>query len=68
MGFAPLGIETGEGALVHLDLMGIFVAGLLTFPTPCVLPLIPVYLSILAGSDIGRLGSEGRGQLLRSPR
>ena len=29
-----------------------FIAGLLAFFSPCVLPLLPVYLSILAGSDI----------------
>jgi cytochrome c-type biogenesis protein len=49
---------------MSFDLLGIFGAGLLTFLTPCVLPLIPVYLSILAGSDVRRLESEGKGQLM----
>ncbi len=31
----------------------VFVAGLLTFVSPCVLPLIPIYLSILSGGDSG---------------
>lgn len=35
-----------------------FLAGLLAFFSPCVLPLLPVYLGILAGSDIS--GSENR--------
>lgn len=29
--------------------LGVFAAGLLTFLSPCVLPLVPVYLGILAG-------------------
>ena len=49
---------------MSFDLLGIFGAGLLTFLTPCVLPLIPVYLSILAGADVSRLESEGKGQLM----
>jgi cytochrome c-type biogenesis protein len=49
---------------MSLDLLGIFGAGLLTFVTPCVLPLIPIYLSALVGSDIRSLNKAGRGQLL----
>ncbi len=32
-----------------MDLVGVFAAGLLTFATPCVLPLIPIYLALLMG-------------------
>lgn len=42
---------------MELPLGTVFVAGLLTFVSPCVLPLVPVYLGILAGSaeeDRGR--------------
>ena len=35
----------------------IFLAGLLTFLSPCVLPLIPIYLSVLLGGSIEELGS-----------
>lgn len=35
---------------MEFSFLGIFGAGLLTFLSPCVLPLIPVYLGILAGS------------------
>lgn len=45
-------------------LLGIFGAGLATFFTPCVLPLVPIYLSALVGGDIEELGDGGRGQLL----
>jgi cytochrome c-type biogenesis protein len=33
---------------VPFDLLGIFGAGALTFVTPCVLPLVPLYLAALA--------------------
>ncbi len=35
----------------------IFLAGLLTFASPCVLPLIPIYLSVLLGGSIEDLDS-----------
>lgn len=47
-----------------LSLAGIFAAGLLTFVTPCVLPLIPIYLSAMVGGDVRQLDVSGRGQLL----
>ncbi len=36
-----------------------FLAGLLSFITPCVLPLVPVYLSILSGSSFDEMTSRG---------
>ena len=44
---------------MDISLLGVFVAGLLTFASPCVLPLVPVYLGILAG-EAGPDGSGGR--------
>lgn len=35
-----------------LSLLAIFGAGLLTFASPCVLPLMPIYLSTIAGSAL----------------
>ncbi len=35
---------------MELSLLAAFAAGILTFASPCVLPLAPVYLSLLAGS------------------
>jgi len=46
------------------DLIGVFGAGLLTFVTPCVLPLVPIYLSALVGADIRKLDSGRRGHLV----
>ena len=36
-----------------------FLAGLVSFITPCVLPLVPVYLSILSGSSFDQLTGRG---------
>lgn len=43
---------------MEFSFLGVFAAGLLTFLSPCVLPLIPVYLGILAGS--AERGTEPR--------
>jgi len=47
-----------------LGLFSVFGAGLLTFVTPCVLPLIPIYLSALIGGNIYDMEGQSRGQLL----
>lgn len=49
---------------MQLDLFGIFGAGVLTYLTPCVLPVIPIYLSALLGGDIRNASTTGRGQLV----
>src|SRR5256714_14091159 len=36
-----------------------FFAGLLSFLAPCVLPLVPGYLSAVSAVDAGRLGERG---------
>lgn len=45
------------------DLLAVFGAGLLSFATPCVLPVIPIYLAALAGGDLRSLDG-GRFRLL----
>jgi len=47
-----------------LSFLGVFAAGLLTFVTPCVLPLVPIYLAAMVGGDIRSLSGIGRGQLV----
>ncbi len=47
-----------------LNLLTIFGTGLLTFLTPCVLPLVPLYLASLAGGDLKAVASLPRAQLL----
>jgi cytochrome c-type biogenesis protein len=39
---------------MSLSLVAIFAAGLLTFASPCVLPLMPIYLTTIAGSSLDR--------------
>lgn len=49
--------------ITTLSLSGIglaFLAGVLSFVSPCVLPLLPVYLSFISGVGVERLGSERR--------
>jgi cytochrome c-type biogenesis protein len=38
--------------VLSFNLIGLFGAGLLTFASPCVLPLIPVYLALLLGGTV----------------
>jgi cytochrome c-type biogenesis protein len=55
----------------HLPLpIAVFLAGLLSFLSPCVLPLVPGYVSLISGTSAEQLGSEdrklGRSVLLNS--
>jgi cytochrome c-type biogenesis protein len=53
-------------ATVHADPLGLLVAfgaGMLSFLSPCVLPLVPAYLSMVSGLSAAELGA-----LQRSPR
>ncbi len=43
----------------EVTLVAAFIAGLLSFLSPCVLPLIPAYISFIAGVSIEELTSEG---------
>ena len=42
----------------------IFLAGLLSFLSPCVLPLVPIYISYLSGSSISGDTSSNRWHVL----
>lgn len=53
-----------EGSLAPAMLMA-FVAGLISFLSPCVLPLVPGYLSIISGVSLDRLKSEAGNTILR---
>jgi cytochrome c-type biogenesis protein len=41
--------------------VGVFLAGLVSFLSPCVLPLVPPYLAYLGGSSLDRLQAGGTG-------
>jgi cytochrome c-type biogenesis protein len=45
--------------LQDVTLIGAFFAGLLSFVSPCVLPLVPPYLGFLAGVSLDQLTGEG---------
>lgn len=49
---------------MSLDLAGIFVAGLLTFASPCILPLVPLYLGLLGGASVADLRRGGPPRLV----
>jgi cytochrome c-type biogenesis protein len=49
---------------MDISIVGIFTAGILTFFTPCVLPLIPMYISALVGTNVLGIKHINRGQLL----
>jgi len=40
-----------------ISIAAVFVAGLVSFISPCVLPLVPVYISYLTGQSIERLAA-----------
>lgn len=42
---------------------GAFVAGLLSFASPCVLPLVPPYLAYIAGVSVGELQDAGHARV-----
>jgi len=47
---------------LELSIVAAFVAGLASFLTPCVVPLIPTYLSLITGLTLNELlGQEGEG-------
>lgn len=42
-----------------VTILGTFVAGVLSFASPCVLPLVPPYLAFIAGASLDELESTG---------
>lgn len=49
---------------MELSLLAVFVAGVVSFLSPCVLPLVPGYVSILSGIGVEQL-REGEGSMGR---
>ena len=45
--------------MMDITLIGAFFAGLVTFFTPCVLPMVPFYLSYMAGLSMSELREDG---------
>jgi cytochrome c-type biogenesis protein len=42
-----------------ITLAGVLIAGLLSFLSPCVLPLVPPYLAYMAGTSVSAMTAEG---------
>jgi cytochrome c-type biogenesis protein len=53
---------------MQISILAAFVAGLISFLSPCVLPLVPGYISMLSGIGVEQLrqGEQPRGSLLTS--
>src|ERR1700752_31146 len=53
---------------MQVSIFAAFVAGLISFLSPCVLPLVPGYVSMLSGIGVEQLrrGEKSRGSLLMS--
>jgi cytochrome c-type biogenesis protein len=51
---------------VHVSVGIAFLAGLVSFVSPCVLPLVPAYLSLLTGSSLEELQAQESGGELRA--
>ncbi|MDT8376739.1 MAG: cytochrome c biogenesis protein CcdA [Mariprofundaceae bacterium] len=45
--------------MIEVTLIGAFMAGLLSFLSPCVLPLVPAYLSFISGTSVNALRAHG---------
>jgi cytochrome c-type biogenesis protein len=50
---------------VHISIVGAFVAGLLSFLSPCVLPLIPSYITYITGISFADLKEEHTSSMVR---
>ncbi len=57
-----------EAATLDVSVAGAFLAGLVSFLSPCVLPLVPGYISMLSGIGVEQLrhGQQPRSSLLTS--
>ena len=45
--------------MFDVSFMGAFIAGLLAFMTPCILPMVPFYFSYMAGISMSELRDDG---------
>jgi cytochrome c-type biogenesis protein len=49
-----------------VSLLAAFVAGVFSISSPCVLPLIPIYLAHIAGVSVGDQGQDARARVMRN--
>lgn len=48
-----------------VSIVAAFTAGLISFLSPCVLPLVPGYISMVSGASVDELKAEDKTQVLR---
>ena len=46
--------------MFDVSLMGAFLGGLIVFFSPCILPIVPFYLSYMVGASMSEISAEGR--------
>jgi cytochrome c-type biogenesis protein len=56
---------SGSDVASEVGYAAAFAGGVVSFLSPCVLPLVPVYLSLVTGLDVAEVTGGVRGQLLR---
>ncbi len=49
-----------------VSILAAFVAGILSISSPCVLPLVPIYLAHIAGVSVGETGPDVRARVMRN--
>src|SRR5574340_1119664 len=54
----PPGAEAMTESFPHTSLLTAFLAGLLSFASPCVLPLVPSYLMYITGLSLEQLSDS----------
>ena len=49
-----------------VSLLAAFVAGIFSISSPCILPLVPIYLAHIAGVTVGETGTAARASVIRN--
>jgi cytochrome c-type biogenesis protein len=52
--------------VTDVSILAAFIAGVLSISSPCVLPLIPIYLTHIAGVSVGETERTARGVIMRN--
>lgn len=58
-------MESLQSAFFKLPLLISFLGGILSFISPCILPLIPSYMSYISGSSLSEMQTHSRAHILR---
>src|SRR5690606_40417963 len=65
--FHVTGVQTcARPIFTDVSILAAFIAGVFSISSPCVLPLIPIYLTHIAGVSVGERESAQRSIVLRN--